>query len=51
MFPVPHIEMTKAAGKDGKFKGLQPRHAKLSVGSASRLAIYLLEPHQLRRYI
>lgn len=35
-------------GKDGKFKGLQPRHAKLAVGSASTLAIYLLETHELR---
>lgn len=36
-------------GKDGKFKGLQPRHAKLAVGSASTLAVYLLETHQLNR--
>jgi hypothetical protein len=36
-------------GKEGKFKGLQPRHAKLAVGSASTLAIYLLETHQLRK--
>jgi hypothetical protein len=36
-------------GKDGKFKGLQPRHAKLAVGSASTLAIYLLETHKLRK--
>jgi len=35
-------------GKVGKFKGLQPRHAKLAVGSASTLAIYLLETHQLK---
>lgn len=35
-------------GKGGKFKGLQPRHAKLAVGSASTLAIYLLETHQLK---
>lgn len=35
-------------GKDGKFKGLQPRHAKLAVGSASTLAIYLLETHQIK---
>lgn len=34
-------------GKDGKFKGLQPRHAKLAVGAASTLAIYLLETHEL----
>lgn len=36
-------------GKGGKFKGLQPRHAKLAVGSASTLAIYLLETHQLKQ--
>lgn len=36
-------------GKHGKFKGLQPRHAKLAVGSASTLAIYLLETHELRK--
>lgn len=36
-------------GKDGKFKGLQPRHAKLAVGSASTLAIYLLETHEVRK--
>lgn len=36
-------------GKDGKFKGLQPRHAKLAVGASSTLAIYLLETHELRK--
>jgi len=36
-------------GKDGKFKGLQPRHAKLAVGAASTLAIYLLETHQIKK--
>ncbi len=36
-------------GKDGKFVGLQPRHAKLAVGAASTLAIYLLETHELRK--
>ncbi len=35
-------------GKDGKFKGLQPRHAKLAVGAASTLAIYLLETNEIR---
>lgn len=35
-------------GKDGKFIGLQPRHAKLAVGAASTLAIYLLETHEIR---
>ena len=36
-------------GKDGNFKGLQPRHAKLAVGAASTLAIYLLETHELKK--
>ena len=36
-------------GKDGKFKGLQPRHAKLAVGAASTLAIFLLETHKIRK--
>lgn len=36
-------------GKDSKFVGLQPRHAKLAVGAASTLAIYLLETHELRK--
>jgi hypothetical protein len=36
-------------GKDVKFKGLQPRHAKLAVGAASTLAIYLLETHELKK--
>lgn len=36
-------------GKNGKFKGLQPRHAKLAVGAASTLAIYLLETHKLKK--
>lgn len=35
-------------GKDSKFVGLQPRHAKRAVGAASTLAIYLLETHELR---
>ena len=35
-------------GKDSKFKGLQPRHAKLAVGASSTLAIYLLETYELR---
>ena len=35
-------------GKDGKFIGLQPRHAKLAVGAASTLAIYLLETHEIK---
>lgn len=36
-------------GKDGKFIGLQPRHAKLAVGASSTLAIYLLETHELKK--
>ena len=36
-------------GKGGKFIGLQPRHAKLVVGAASTLAIYLLETNELRK--
>lgn len=36
-------------GKDGKFIGLQPRHAKLAVGAASTLAIYLLETHEFKK--
>ncbi len=36
-------------GKDGKFMGLQPRHAKLAVGAASTLAIYLLETHEIKK--
>lgn len=36
-------------GKDGKFIGLQPRHAKLAVGAASTLAIYLLETHEIKQ--
>lgn len=36
-------------GKDGNFIGLQQRHAKLAVGAASTLAIYLLETHELRK--
>lgn len=35
-------------GKNGKFIGLQPRHAKLAVGSASTLAIYLLETNEVK---
>ncbi len=36
-------------GKNGKFIGLQPRHAKLAVGAASTLAIYLLDTHESKR--
>jgi Abortive infection C-terminus len=33
-------------GKEGKSRGLQPRHARLVVGSAATLAIFLLETHE-----
>ncbi len=42
-------EFGSGHGKNGKFIGLQPRHAKLAVGSASTLAIYLLETNQLKK--
>ena len=35
-------------GKKATFKGLTSRHAKLSVGAASTLAIFLLETHKSR---
>lgn len=35
-------------GKEAKFKGLTSRHAKLAVGAASTLAIFLFETHQIR---
>lgn len=38
-------------GKDSDFKGLQPRHAKLAVGAASTLAIYLIETHETRKEV
>jgi hypothetical protein len=36
-------------GKDKRFRGLQIRHAKLAVGAASTLAIFLLETHEIRK--
>ena len=36
-------------GENGKFKGLQPRHARLAVEAASTLTIYLLETHKLKK--
>ena len=36
-------------GKDKRFKGLQVRHARLAVGAASTLAIFLLETHEIRK--
>ncbi len=35
-------------GQHAEFKGLSLRHAKLVVGSASTLAIFLLETHEIR---
>lgn len=35
-------------GKEANAKGLDPRHAKLAVGAASPLAVFLLETHQER---
>jgi len=35
-------------GKHGDAKGVHPRHARLAVGSASTLAIFLLETHEER---
>jgi len=36
-------------GKTGMGKGLQPRHAKLAVGAASTLAVFLAETHKVRK--
>lgn len=36
-------------GKDAKVKGLQPRHARLAVGAASTLALFLFETYQDRK--
>ncbi len=35
-------------GKSASSKGLSPRHAKLAVGAASTLAVFLAEIHQVR---
>ena len=41
--------LTKAnIGKLNVNKGLQPRHAKLAVGAASTLSVFLAETHKLR---
>ena len=32
-------------GRDGRFIGLKPRHAKLAVGAAATLGVFLLETH------
>ncbi|MBN9247740.1 MAG: abortive infection family protein [Hyphomicrobium sp.] len=36
-------------GQDGRPKGLKPRHARLAVGAASTLAMFLFETHDDRR--
>lgn len=36
-------------GKDGQFKGLSPRHARLAVGCATTLATFLFETHEFRK--
>jgi hypothetical protein len=36
-------------GKESRSKGLEPRHAKLVVGAASTLAVFLVETHNARR--
>lgn len=36
-------------GKSGKNKGLQARHAKLAVGAASTLAVFLAETHKIKK--
>jgi len=36
-------------GKHAKVKGLQPRHARLAVGAAATLAVFLFETYQVRR--
>ncbi|WP_428848607.1 abortive infection family protein [Shewanella marisflavi] len=33
-------------GKEGNAKGLSSRHAKLAVGAASTLAVFLVETHR-----
>ena len=32
-------------GRDGRFTGIQPRHAKLAVGAAATLGTFLMETH------
>lgn len=36
-------------GREGKAKGLTPRHARLAVGSAATLSMFLLETHEERK--
>ncbi len=37
-------------GQDGRARGLTPRHARLAVGAASTLAMFLFETHDARRH-
>ena len=41
--------MARAMGNMQKAKGLEPRHAKLAVGAASTLAVFLVKTHNARR--
>lgn len=36
-------------GKDGQFKGLNSRHARLAAGCATTLAVFLFETHEFRK--
>lgn len=36
-------------GQDGRARGLTPRHARLAVGAASTLALFLFDTHQARK--
>ena len=36
-------------GRDGRFTGIQPRHAKLAVGAAATLGTFLMETHLERK--
>lgn len=38
-------------GKHAKSKGLQPRHARLAVGAASTLVVFLVETHKTRTIV
>jgi hypothetical protein len=38
-------------GPDGKFRGPQPRHARLAVGSSTTLVMFMFETHQARSRI
>ncbi|HZZ30473.1 MAG TPA: abortive infection family protein [Phenylobacterium sp.] len=36
-------------GQDGRARGLTPRHARLAVGAASTLALFLFDTHQAHK--